>query len=255
MWGTVGKTSLIWTIALLFLIIAGLVLMLPNGKFVVDYISFASSIASLILALVAIFYSIISSEGFYTSISDIKGLSTDISEESSKLASNSDKLLKISDDIISNLSQIPSSFDELRGQVDGRFDELMSNFSKTDEVIDDKKPETPSKNQIFPKKPTVGASISIYLLVIAFENGKKFSTNKIFNKVNIIEYVTAYISCLATFEIHGLKIKYTGKDFEIESLGDINADYVKENIEKNGKEGFVKLRSKEINSYFSLNNL
>lgn len=251
MWGIVAKVSLLWVVAVLILIISGLVLILPNGKFVVDYISFASSIASLILAVVAIFYSVVSSEGFYTSISEIKGVSKDIEGESLKLSSNSEKLIKISDEIISNLSKIPSSFDELSGRFDGRFDELMSTVSKSGEKLEEGKSEKSGQNHIFPSPPTLGAIITIYLVVIAFENGKKFNISEVFDDTKVIEYVSGYLSCLSTFDIHDVKISYSGKSFEIESIGDLDAEYAKSNVIERAKEGFLQDRVSEINAYFS----
>lgn len=59
-----GFVHALWTISILILIIASLLLGLPNGNLIGDYIAFSASIAPLVLAVVAIFYSIISNHPF-----------------------------------------------------------------------------------------------------------------------------------------------------------------------------------------------
>jgi hypothetical protein len=61
---TYGFIHTFWIISLLLCTIAALIMTVPNGNVIRDYLSFASAISSIILAVIAIFFSMFSNQSF-----------------------------------------------------------------------------------------------------------------------------------------------------------------------------------------------
>lgn len=244
--GVALKTSAVWLISLLLLVIAGLVLLLPNGQLLVNYVSFAASIASLILALVAIFYSIISSEGFFRTVGNIQGLSEDIRSESERVASNSSEFAERSDRLLEQLSQIPGSVDRMAERFEGRFDDLLSSVSARPV----EQGETNDK-QFFAEIPTFGSTVAVYLLAKAAQAGKEFDITKIFDTASVKDYVQGFITCIASLHVKGIRIEYKKDIFKVVEKGEFDPDYIIETVGERYEKGFVRANAAAIDAYFA----
>ena len=105
-----GFVHAFWLITILIMIIAGLLLRAPSGDKIGDYIAFAASIASLVLAIVVIFYSMISNQGFSETVGSLKTLATTVHE-----SANDIKL--VSSDFVDKASEIFGELSEIRPEV------------------------------------------------------------------------------------------------------------------------------------------
>ena len=113
---------LYWVIAILIGIISVLLWRLPNGSTLSGYISFSASIASLVLAVVAIFQSLLSSRGFEGALTEIQTSARSIMDETSRLGKASLSLSDEAEAAIQKLGNIPDELMIMKGEFSGKFE-------------------------------------------------------------------------------------------------------------------------------------
>lgn len=106
--------NLLWIIGILILIVAAFAVVAPGGDLLQDYISFASAISSILLALVAIFYAFISNQSASNTLNELRGAAAVLSKETSRLRSASSGLSEEAEQIIKRLSNVPSTSQRCR---------------------------------------------------------------------------------------------------------------------------------------------
>ena len=190
----VGHIHGIWIICVLLAIISGLMLRIPNGDKVAEYISFSSSIASLALAIVAIFYSIISNQRIAENLGSLD-------KTSARIDRTSDQLEGIANSIESNFSKI---FDEF-GLITP---EMRKISEKVDKALEPQTEAKPSNSNAKDKAdigiPTYGAygraageRTAWYTIAKSIKTGKEINTDIIFKDSTPFRYyVSGYLTAL-----------------------------------------------------------
>ncbi|MCX8475222.1 MAG: hypothetical protein MT490_05430 [Sphingomonas sp.] len=112
-----GTVHAWWTIAMLILVIAALLLFMPNGSAINEYISFASSLSSLLLAIVAMFYAFISNQNSSENLSDLRTSSAQISASSTVVSNASHELRDQITILLSDFSDIKPRVEQIHSRI------------------------------------------------------------------------------------------------------------------------------------------
>jgi hypothetical protein len=102
-----GAVHAVWTIAMLLGIVAALLLMSPNGNAVGEYIAFATSIASLVLAVVAIGHALIANQSFSETVGSLKTSTDGVQAAAREICTVSVELSHQSERLIGEFSELP----------------------------------------------------------------------------------------------------------------------------------------------------
>jgi hypothetical protein len=239
----VERTNYLWVIALLLLILSYVILRLPAGSLVRDFISFAASIASLVLAVVAIFYSIISSERFHQSIASLTDSATLVSEEAKRLEETSSEFNRRADELVAEIKLVPVSVRENFAELGGKVETLMSSSPKGE-----KSSRTGSAAK---RRNVVAVTIAFYVVVLAAKTGKAVDLQKLGVDEAIKNILFGYFLALRQFKPCDIDMDGAGYVFQVSSAGDLDADSVTESIERN-KDDFVKRTKNQIDLYFGV---
>jgi hypothetical protein len=239
------RLNLIWVIGVLVAINAGLLLRLADGSSVTAYISFAASIASLILAVVAIFYSIISNQNLSGTIERLKEISGNIERTSSGIEDASKDFCEKSNLLMDGLSAVPSSVERMAGDLGSRLDLLSSNSLQS--PTSDRNVE-PKENL---RGATLGLFLALYVIVLSKKANKAFDTDQIFKQKLVADYVTACITTLAVCKHKDIEVSFVRRNFQTISTGKLNSTDIIHQVENSNKKG-VKPLARIINTYFGL---
>lgn len=213
-----GTVHFLWLTSILLMVIVGLLIRLPDGIMVRDYLAFASSIASLILALVAIFYSVVSGQNFGESVSLLRSSADRLENESKSLQELIATLSGKSDLIISAVGSVSPSLDRLTEKLEGegpqgQFDYGTSSAAK----------EADGGAVFFGKPTTIGAGVALYVIGKVSQRGKEFDLSKLSDvEVNLVQYVSGFISAVKMVRPAGVILSLIGNMFVVESLGSID---------------------------------
>ena len=240
---TVERVNYLWIIAVLLLVVSFVVLKIPSGDLVRDYISFAASIASLVLAVVAIFYSIVSNQSFYQHVGSLQDLAESIRAESNSISSNLENFSSRAEALVTEVSAIPGSVDRLTNTVTEKLNTISP--AKVD------KKESEEAGTTFLPRATVGANISVYLIARAAKSGKKFNTIKAFDDDVLRNYITGVVTTLGLTDYKGLKMEIDGYEFTVTDPGEMDVDA----MIKKGQESTTEVTKsavKKIDTYFGI---
>ena len=230
----------------MLLIIAALISYVPNGDTVQSYISFAAAVASIVLAVIAIFYSMISNSSLLSSISSLRGLDGELEQQAKNLESISEglneKIVSLSDKIESIPTQIE--------KMDKSLHKRMNEISISDKVDSDSSLSAQSSKYISGKM-TVGLGISIYLIAMAAKKGKPFKIDDVFDGSKIVsKYVEGCLAALSAIKYKGLKLESEKGIYNIGSVGQLEIDKILENSSKRKHKVWV-FAVEKITKYFS----
>ncbi len=220
-----------WTVAVLLAIIAALLLRLPNGSAVGEYISFSASIASLVLAVVAIGQALVANQGFSETVGTLRSSSDELRSAATNIAETSATLNQRCEDIIGQVAKVPAAVEALGAKLD-------------EQVASAVKPEVPVRGlgddvtyDIINNMP-MGGQLSLYVLAKSFVSGKAFDTSDVFSKDT--HYLWTGVLLGFIFSVMGMNrfnIKvdtiHRGMDtfYKVSSLGDVNAKTCIETLE------------------------
>jgi hypothetical protein len=195
-----GAVHALWLFTVMTFIIAALLLRLPNGTTINNYISFSASLASLILALVAIFYSMISNQSFSETIGSIKNSISDLGEVTASVNSASSLLTDRSDLLISEIASFKPTMENISSNLSAQAD---SEINIKDRIVE----KSEQSSGIIKESPSQAGMLSLYILAKSELSGKKFSLEDIFPD-NVVwnNYCTGFIEAVKTIQPSGIKL-------------------------------------------------
>ena len=234
-----GYVHLLWIIAVQILIISGLLLLTPNGNTITAYIAFASSVASLILAVVAIFYSIISNQAFYQHIGSLQGLAEGIQKESGAINTNLKTFSERAEGLVAAIADVPGSVDRLASTLDDR----LNTISPVKVTSKDKAAGA------FFTRATTGTNIALYLIVKAFGGGEKVNLEDVFSQQRLKNYVGAVLTVLALTKYRGVEIDFRGFVYTVVNTGEIDCEAILAKAKIST--GLTQKAIAEIDAYFA----
>jgi LPS O-antigen subunit length determinant protein (WzzB/FepE family) len=229
---------------LLIIIILISTLKLSSNSDLIKYISFASTITSLLLALLAIVYAYFSNATFSKNI-------TMINEVSSELKQNTSNLTKISEVIEKDIKNLPIAIDGMGKKVESIPNLIRELTSK--EPTKDKKNSNDSEINISPelinqfnKSSSFAGLLCLYAIKIAFEKKVPFNYVSFSKKTNYVseEYAHGYLT--ATFSLGIFDYNSSKEVWNITELNKNFQDTVKQELLKRGKEIKEDLEKEDI---------
>ncbi|QDZ06706.1 hypothetical protein FPZ24_03780 [Sphingomonas panacisoli] len=238
------RLNLIWTIGVLLLVIAGLLVKRPGGESIVSYISFAAAITSIVLAVVAIIQSYFSGHTLSTATGSLQNIADQISKNSVDLDSKIAAFSENASALLEDLSQVPNSLTDMKSDLSDRLDKLLSSKSQ-DAPVEQNAAEA---DLPFFKGATVGMNAAVYLMARTWEGPKTVDVNKVFKSKILASYVGAVLGVIARESINGVVMETKASRFTIESFGNRNVQKIRERA-ANPKESTKKIFD-EIDKYF-----
>lgn len=242
----VERTNYLWLIAVLLLITSYVLLRSPNGSLIRDYISFAASIASLVLAVVAIFYSIISSQSLSGSIASLQDSAAAVGEQSSRLEETTGRFSATADQLLDEIKQVPQAVRKDFVEFGGKVESLMSATIKAEPR------GTAQDLQAGPQAPKVIATtLALYVIAQGLKTGKVIDCKKITDSDEFRNLLFGFLSAVRQFCPMDLQVESAGYNFQVVSKGEFDPDELIATVDKSTTEMLVKMR-KQIDAFFKI---
>lgn len=244
---------LCWLISILIAIIAFLILRVTNGNEVNSYISFASSIASLILAVVAIFYSIISNDSLSNNFESIRNLGSTVQKHTDNLDQAASKFVMKIEEFTPHFSEIPISIKALGDDIQQKLQGVILSdppFKNTHAAGSQQNQE--NGVSFFNKRVTTGAVITLYIIAMSAKHNKSVTIADIFpEKIQLQNYVNGALSIIEATGFKGLNISLVSGSFAVVDIGDLNIDNIIDKAEQRSEPLWISIR-KNAYSYFEI---
>ncbi|MBV8688278.1 MAG: hypothetical protein JOZ90_16105 [Alphaproteobacteria bacterium] len=222
-----GIVHSVWLFSILLLTIAALLLEVPNGVIIRDYISFAASIASLILALVAIFYSFIANQGFSGSIEglsrssvDLQSAAKNINDTSAALSEQSERLMTEFSVLRPAVQGIAKRMESLSPLAEGPAPESKAGHLPITAMGS----EEAEFSAAVSKPRGIGATMTLYMIARSAQTGKKIDLRVIAGAQPIWEYYcSGFLDSIYQFSPFGIELSRTPEEdaatYVVHSLG------------------------------------
>lgn len=224
-----GAIHAMWIIACLLATIAALLLIMPNGSAVGEYIAFAASIASLVLAVVAIGQTLIANQSFSETIGSLKAVAENVEKTAQNIAGSSASLSQQSEALVSHAEKLPTALASLSDKIDKTiFAEAEVGSAKTaTDTID------PGTLKIL-ERSRFGTRIILYLLARAAQSAKSVDALKVFGSEKTDDKIwsgilAGHLLAIQAFEPCGLKVEQAKDEkgeltaeFKVTSFGTLN---------------------------------
>jgi len=201
-----GSVHAWWAIAVLILIIAALLLFMPNGTAVNEYISFASSLSSLLLAVVAMFYAFISNQNSSENVSDLRASALQITNSSGALSNISKDLYQQISVLTSDFSDIRPRVEQIHSQISGITNPATPSADGIDAQYD--------QSSLFKRGPGIGVRIAFYELDKAFRLGvNRIDLETIYGKSAVwLNFMQGVHDTIYTLRPCGIELKKIERD-------------------------------------------
>lgn len=231
-----------WVIILVLIIIAiATDRWTPQSNFT-EYLSNAATMTSLVLGLVAIFYSFIANNSLSQSPGNIATVSNDVKESNSRMSSylelarqsensanqNATLLRTVSDQVSSNLISLSETLDAMKRQADAlhstvtgiplRLDQIQTNVTDLAKNLGEKQnvPAEPA-NAVLPRQFVIrfleSSSLSFnlvtYACVLARQKNKPFLLGDVSTAIDLETmnlYVGGFLACMRAMQLIEIKL-------------------------------------------------
>lgn len=240
-----GHVHAVWIIALLIFVNAWNLFLLPNGGQVAEFISFAASIASLVLAVVAIFYSFVTSRSSSENVGRLAISAQQTEEAARSLSSIASEISECTKNLEARLATMEPTIAEVSGRVTDVHSMLQASSSVGG-------PSTPDAN-IEGKRFGNGAVISIILIIRAYNSKKFFDTRKVFSSQMWQAFTAGYLQSIESSSLFGISLKSDEANFSVISLGELKVDDFESRFDKikNSEKFDLSTVIEEVENFFS----
>lgn len=204
-------------------VIAWLLLKQRDGSEINAYISFASSIASLILAVVAIFYAIVANQSQSEAKGTLRTSIDEIGDASKTISSISEQFNIQSDRLVGEISNVSPAVDKLSTRMDAGFKALEI---KQVGLASDGIKDAEDIYDYFDIAP-YGGKLGFYVLAKSIEENFAFDIYQIFKEDKVYgNFVTGFMHATKAFRPYGLEIDFINSGstylFNVSSFGSFN---------------------------------
>jgi hypothetical protein len=213
-----GAVHTFWIISILISIIAALIIIVPDGAIIRDYLSFASAISSIILAVIAIFYAIFSNQGF----SETVGL---LRESVERAESGSRALAKTSTSLETTVSNFTAEIADFRPRFDAIDTKLDHGLALNRAIDAPSEKNSGNKSIVTGDVLTPALAISLYVILQMKKTGRDVNTKDIFPGENWKEYVAGCLSTISYLKPLGIDLIRTGAfSYSLNSIGNMKEE-------------------------------
>lgn len=181
-------------------------MMLPRGDVIRDYVSFAASVASLVLALVAIWQSFRSSEELGKTVGALSTSANDMRLAALEITDVTKSLVITSQELTGQLNYLPPAVQAIADKID----RLSPDKDAQPTIITDE-PTSPEEF-VLPKgkELSIGAIIGTYVLATSSVTGREINVPEALGGNSLAHYVNGFINAVYLFEPLGIKVARIG---------------------------------------------
>ncbi len=200
----ISKTHFYYVVSILLTTI----ILLITAKFgsdqnLVNYISFALTLTSLILALVSIIYSFYSNSSFSENISTLNNATTSMTQTSAKL-------MDITALLNNKLDELPVLIKGIEGKIDVTYEYLEKSYTGGQSPTNTVELQTLFANNVvgyFMTNTSVSGLLLLYALTLSETFSKPFQLADICEKVDVfeIQYCYGFIIASSSFGLFNMK--------------------------------------------------
>jgi len=239
-------------------ILIAIIILLSTEKFgsndnLVTYLSFALTVTSLFLSLLAIIYAYISNSTFSDSISSLNKSSSDISNN----AKNLETITKILDE---KFEQLPQFLKALESKVDWTNSYLYDQYERSQTDPQEPLDQGISENYIdsFINFSSTMGLYALYAVYLSWKNKKPFTLKQLNNNVELLsmDYTMGFLTSVSSFGVFtrsDYSDKWTITDFNTR-IAETITNAVEERAEKeieNEKSNYLETQIKKLRIYFN----
>jgi hypothetical protein len=211
---THGYVHCFWLIVILATIIAAFVVMAPGEGQIEALVSFAATVTSLVLAVIAIIYSIVSNQGIASSVAATFQAALKVDESIKNIDNASKRISLESARLVEEVSQVPAAVNRFALEVGGKIDA----FSELRKVEGPGAADQPSRL-------TVAETLCLYTLTQACIEGSAVDIKEI---RAIDKYfggiLFGFFSSIRFFRPCGINIEFAGLMASVDTLGSFDPD-------------------------------
>ena len=211
-----GVVHLFWVMVILGLCCIALLVYSPDADKVNSFISFAATITSLFLAIIAIFYSMVANSDLTASLGKASQGAENISRLADRVSQVTERLDEKSESLEQRLALVPTAIDTLRFEIVQRIDAFAQpggNDSST----------TTEHGKI---QGTVAGALGLYALAKAHQLGTNVNLRLASSQAEhyVRGIVLGSLSCIQI--LRPCNIRLTSKDgmFSIDDIGSFDID-------------------------------
>jgi hypothetical protein len=209
-----------WIIADLILLVVAIIVRDPQSTTLQAFFSFAATVVSLFLGVIAIFYSMVSNQDQSNILQSTANSAQRVHDASSSLQATSNTIRDLISDLTGRVDLIPEEIRTVRSDITGRLEGFLAQTEKPSTGNEVTSPSGHSSTA------NVGVSLCLHLLAKSFDK-------KIPLRSEAIKKADAYFGgmfsgfsgAIKTFEPCGIKIDLVGSDVVVRSFG--NVEYKK----------------------------
>lgn len=237
------------------------------------YLSFGSTITSMVLSILAIFVTVQSSSDMYKQFTRIDNATDTIKNASNQIEGTLDALRKAENDLQTTSNNISKQLDNIIEQIDdrisvrmketeGNLSKLMSeSLSVSIKTKDDNIQSTPRNTNELKKFFTNNTSaiglLSIYACALSNEKNKKFELSKLFTET--VDYVHGFLMAIGSTPLADINYDSTTNEITCQKSEFSSSELIEKikevyiNLSK-GKDIYLKMANK-TNEFFGVDPL
>ena len=239
-------------------ILIAIIILLSTAKFgandnLIAYLSFALTVTSLFLSLLAIIYAYISNSTFGDTISSLNKSSSDISNN----AKNLESITKTLDD---KFEKLPQFLKDLENKVDWTNAYLYDQYERSQVIPQEPLDQEIPQNYIdkFLNQSSTMGLYALYAVYLSWKNEKPFTLKQLYDNVELLsmEYTMGYLTSVSSFGVFTIldySDKWTITDFNSRIADTITNAVIKraKNEKKKDKSDYLETQIDQIRKYFN----
>lgn len=187
-----------------------------DSEKLVDYLSFGLTLSSILLAIVAIFYSIVSNSELARTLGTMSGSSTELQSVTKDLQLATDQLSV-------QVAQVPGSIDAMKETIDATHESvsLMMSQSEGSEVVSVETSDRSFSAEAFLRTTSMNGLFTCYAMHLAEKNGASFLLSDVAEVIgSSSDYLHGYLIALGGIGV--VTWKQTPRDAEENIWGQVD---------------------------------
>lgn len=238
---------LTWLSGLLTLAILAQWVFKPDPSQLLNFLSFASSIASLVLAVAAIVYAFVSNNSLTSSVAKISDVSDILKAESATLKESATSVAQYTDDLLTAATKMPESIENMSKDITDRIDKLSSAGRASGKPNDANSSRSIS---LFNKQGTLGTDVAQYMLAKSYLSRRPLDISELDVGPSVKNYYIGILTSIALAGVRGSSIEFVNDSFKVTNPGDWDYEGLLASREKLIELGAAK-EIEMADSYFS----
>lgn len=220
---------------------------LPSGATVKEFIAFAASLASLLLAIVAIFYSFVSNRDFSLNLAKFGGSSERTEAAARNVLQTTERLNALFESVRTDFKEIQPAVAAVSDQVAEVQSILESGSVPSTESVD--VDAGPKENTL--SASTNGGVVALYLLLKAAEKRKFFDIRQVFPHDSAWQgYCAGYLGAIEALGALEIEILSDSGQFAVKSTGRLDVEAVRAFIDSRDGAEKARAQMEQIDNYF-----